>query len=331
VATRALPLPFTRTTFALASAPDGRLWVGTEGGLAALDGETWQSFYAPARAPEWWGSATVLWPRADGGVLLGTSGGGVGIYTGHDFEGVMRPSEGPAEWAGAFLPVTALLFRGEGELWATSAAGAARLTEAWEVFVPDATLAAETTGLAATAGRLWLGTAAGWIAVELTGDACRYAAVEPLAGVAALLTDQQDAVWLAAADGVLRAPAGGAPSPVLDSTMLVMTLSPNGEVWLGGQRQPWLMRYRPGDGEDSWSRLPLDMSLMPAQSLTALAVAPDLDLWLGGDGLVRFRGGVWSKLTTADGLADNRVDHVLVTPDGAVWAATAGGLSRYRP
>ncbi|HQF70063.1 MAG TPA: hypothetical protein PLH39_02155, partial [Promineifilum sp.] len=181
VATRALPLPFTRTTFALASAPNGRLWVGTEGGLAALDGETWQSFYAPARAPEWWGSATVLWPRADGGVLLGTSGGGVGIYTGHDFEGVMRPSEGPAEWAGAFLPVTALLFRGEGELWATSAAGAARLTEAWEVFVPDATLAAETTGLAATAGRLWLGTAAGWTAVELAGDACRYTAVEPLA------------------------------------------------------------------------------------------------------------------------------------------------------
>ena len=331
VETRALPLPFTRTTFALASAPDGRLWVGTEGGLAVLDGEAWQTFTAPARAPEWWGSATVLRPRADGGVLLGTSGGGVGVYTGNDFEGVMRPSEGPAEWAGAFPAVTALLFRGEGELWATSAAGAARLTEAWEVFLPDATLAAETIGLAATDDRLWLGTARGWAAVALAGDACRYAAVEPLAGVTALLVDRQGAVWLTAADSVLRAPAGGAPATALDSTMSVMALLPNGEVWLAGQRQPWLMRYRPGDGEGAWTRLPLDLNLVDGAALTALAVAPDLDLWLGGDGLARFRGGQWSKLTTADGLADNQVEHVLVTPDGAVWAATAGGLSRYRP
>ncbi len=331
IETRPVPLPFTRTTFALAQAPDGRLWVGTEGGLAALAGDVWQTFYAPARAPEWWGSATVLWPRPDGGVLLGTSGGGVGIYTGHDFEGVMRPAEGPAEWVGAFLPVTALLFREPGELWAGSAAGAARLTEAWQVFVPDDTLAATTTGLAATAGRLWLGTARGWTAVETGGDRCRYTTVTPLTGVSAVLADRQDAVWLAATDGVLRAPAGNAPSQVLGSTMSVLALSPNGEVWLAGQRQPWLMRYRPGNGEDSWTRLPLDLSLVEATALRALAVAPDLDLWLGGDGLARFRGGRWSKLTTSDGLADNQVEHVLVTPDGAVWAATAGGLSRYRP
>jgi ligand-binding sensor domain-containing protein len=115
-----------------------------------------------------------------------------------------------------------------------------------------------------------------------------------------------------------------------------MALSPNGEVWFADARQPWLLRYRPGGGEDAWSRLPFDLDVITPDSLTALAVGPNLDLWLGStalgqDGLVRFSSGQWSRLTTADGLADNWVLDVVVAPDGAVWAATYGGLSRFEP
>lgn len=331
-ATLELPLPFTRTTTGLAAAPDGRLWVGTEHGVASWDGAAWRTFYAPARAPEWWGSATALLPRADGGVLLGTSGGAIGLYTGRAFEGTQRPAEGPAEWAGAFPTIRALLFDAAGQLWAAANLGVARLGDAWQVYAPDATLAGPTTALAAAGERLWLGTATGWAAVAPVGDGCRYATVAPSSAVSDALADGQGAVWLATAgDGVWRASGADAPALQVEGKITTMALSPNGDVWLAGDRQPWLLRYRAAGGEEAWSRLPLDLDLITPPALTALAVAPDLDLWLGGEGLVRFHGGRWSKLTTAAGLADNGVNHLLVTPDGAVWAATPGGLSRYRP
>ena len=331
-ATLELPLPFTRTTTGIAIAPDGRLWVGTENGLAGWDGTAWQTFYAAARAPEWWGSATALLPRADGGILLGTSGGAIGLYTGRAFEGTRRPAEGPAEWAGAFPTVRALLFDDAGRLWAASERGVARLADAWEVVAPDATLAGATTALAAAGEQLWLGTTTGWAAVAPVGDSCRFATVAPTSAVSDALADRQGAVWLAtAAEGVWRIVGADAPLAEVESQATAMALAPNGDVWFAGDRQPWLLRHRAAGGDDAWSRLPLDLALIAPRSLAALAVAPDLDLWLGGDGLVRFHGGQWSKLTTADGLADNGVNKLLVTPDGAVWAATPGGLSRYRP
>lgn len=132
----------------------------------------------PRRAPPaWWGSVTALLPRADDGIVLGTSGGGLGLYTGRAFTGLTNQQEWPA-WDGRYLPITDLLYREAGELWAASAdGGVGRLTETeWQVFAPDVTLAQGVTTLAATNDRLWLGTAAGWAAVELVGDSCRYAA-----------------------------------------------------------------------------------------------------------------------------------------------------------
>jgi ligand-binding sensor domain-containing protein len=146
--------------------------------------------------------------------------------------------------------------------------------------------------------------------------------------------DAQGDVWLATAgDGVWRYGDDATPAHELSGDISAVALSPNGEMWFGSQKQPWLLRYQPNGGADAWSRLPIDLDVLAPEALTGLAVAPNLDLWLGstGGGLTRFSGGAWSKLTTADGLADNTVQHVLVAPDGAVWAATDGGLSRYAP
>ena len=77
-----LTLPFSRYTTSVAMAADGRLWLTTDTAAAVWDGRTWGSYYAPPRAPAWWGSVTTLLPRADDGIVLGTSGGGLGLYTG---------------------------------------------------------------------------------------------------------------------------------------------------------------------------------------------------------------------------------------------------------
>ncbi len=336
-----LPLPFARLTTDISLAPDGRLWVATNVGAAVWDGQAWRSYYAPPRAPEWWGSVNTLLPRADGGIVLGTDGGGLGLYTGRDFTGLTDERERPAEWAQIRPPITALLYRDTGELWAaTDGGGVSRLTATeWQVYMPNATLAAEVTALAATEGRLWLGIKTGRVAVEPVGDSCRFAAVEPSAWVNDALRDDQGDVWLAMdGEGVLRLGDGAEPTRELTGDIQRLALSPNGELWFADDRQPWLLRYRPSGGDDAWSRLPLDLSLSTPNidTTTVLAVGPDLDLWLGGStyehrGLVRFSGGQWSHLTIVDGLADNWVLDVVVAPDGAVWVATYGGLSRYEP
>lgn len=327
-----LPLPFSRHTFDLALSAGGDLWVGTERGVAVRRSDGWATYYAPPRAPAWWGSARTLLPRPDGGILLGTSGGGVGLFTGRAFDGVLRPSQGPREWAGAFYPVTSVLLDESGALWAGSEGGGAARFErgGWVTLAPDPVLAAPVGALALGEDTAWVGTAAGWATLgNLSAATCRFTGVQAGPGVGAALRDKTGAIWLATAENGMVRIVDGQAKRELESAVVAAALAPNGDLWFASNRQPWLTRYQSGG---DWTRLPLNLSLVAPDTLRALAVAPDLDLWLGGPaGLVRFRGGQWSRLTTSEGLADNDVGRVLVTPDGAVWAATAGGVSRFAP
>lgn len=331
-ATLELPLPFSRHTFDVALGTGGELWVGTERGAAVLSEDTWATYYAPARTPEWWGSARALLPRPDGGILLGTTGGGVGLYTGRAYDGVLRPSQGPREWVGAFHPVTSVVLDENGTLWAASDGGGVGRFDrgAWDVLTPNPVLSATTGALVVGDRTAWLGTDTGWTTVgNLSGGGCRFETVEAGAAVGAALSDGADQVWLATAtDGAIRIEDGRAARELEGAALAAAALGPNGDLWFANHRQPWLTRYRAGE----WTRLPLDLRVVAPDSVAALSVAPNLELWLGSrEGLVRFGGGQWSKLTTADGLADNNVSRVIIAPDGTVWAATAGGVSRFEP
>ena len=329
-----VPLPFSRHTFAVALGPEGELWVGTERGAAVWRGTEWQEYYATGRAPEWWGSARALFPRPDGGILLGTAGGGIGLYTGRAFDGVLRPSQGPREWVGAFHPVTSVLLADDGVLWAGSdGGGVARFTAgAWDVLAPDPVLIAPTRTLVVTEGTAWAGTEAGWTSIgSLTADACRFMRVEPGSAVGSAMRDGQ-AVWLATVDdGAIRIVEGSeATRELTGAAIAAVARAPNGDVWFANSRQPWLTRYR--SGGEGWTRLPLDLRVVEPAVVTSLAVSSNLDLWLGTrEGLVRFSSGQWSKLTTVDGLPDDDVRRVLVAPDGAIWAVTGSGVVRWQP
>ena len=57
-------------------------------------------------------------------------------------------------------------------------------------------------------------------------------------------------------------------------------------------------------------------------TILLLPSAPDGAIWVGTEnGASRFDGASWTNLTTADGLAADRVDAIAVAPDGAVWLA----------
>lgn len=281
--------------------------------------------------------------RPDGGILIGTAAGGIGIYTGRGFDGVLHPSQGPRPWARAFYPIDTVLTDEDGRLWVGSeGGGAARFSgSTWEVLAPDASLVASINGLAIADERAFIGTDQGLVAADgLFAADCRLETVAPDIKITAAMRDGAGELWAGTGgNGVLRfADRNSTPQRELGSAPVpALALAPNGEVWLANGHQPWLTRFRaaknlPEAEATAWGRLPLNLSVVVPGDITALAVAPNLDIWLGTtQGLVRFSGGNWTRLTTADGLADNHILRLVVTPDGAVWAATPGGLSRYAP
>ncbi|HQU90871.1 MAG TPA: two-component regulator propeller domain-containing protein [Pyrinomonadaceae bacterium] len=63
------------------------------------------------------------------------------------------------------------------------------------------------------------------------------------------------------------------------------------------------------------------------------AIQSDLEnaLWIGGEkGLRRFKDGVLTSFTTADGLAGNDVKVVINAREGGLWIGTYDGLTRYK-
>ena len=323
-------IPFVRQILALAVDGNGRLWAGTEQGLAVFDGQTWETAYAPPRSPAWWGAVQAMTVRPDGGIVFGTAGGGVGLFTGRGFTGDVNP-----DWGGEQFSLTAVLYDDEQGLWVgTQGAGVARLDErGWRTFVSDPALAAAVQSLAVAAdGTAWLGTAEGLVSLTgLAADGCRFDEIQPgISGVAAL-TDSEGTVWFGTlAHGALRQGVGAQPGDVRWDNVAVplLTLAPDGALWFASPQLEWLTRR----GSGGATRIPLRQDVVTAQAVTALAVAPDLTVWLGtARGVVSLVGGEWRRWETAVGLADNEITHLLVQPDGSVWLATRGGVSRYRP
>ena len=329
-ASQPVPIPFVRHIFALEFAPDGSLWVGAEQGAARGQDGSWETFYAPPQPPGWWGSVQRMQVRADGAIVLGTSVGGIGLFTGRGFAG-----DRPSQWQGQALPVTAVFNAPNNDLWVgTQGGGAARLDGVrWTLYAPSPALTAPLRGLGFSRdGAAWLGSAAGIVGVAgLNSAQCTFSELQEGITVLTARSDASGGVWFGSEDqgAIYRAGLGQAPQTRWEGAPVrVLTTAPGGEVWFVNARQDWLS-YTAGA---TIRRTPLKRDLVTADAITALALAPNLTVWIGAaNGAVAFNGRDWSTLTTRDGLADNAVMHVLVEPNGTVWFATPGGLSQYQP
>lgn len=325
-----VPIPFVRHIFALEMDKNGRLWVGTEQGVAIFDGSSWQSFYAPPRSPRSWGAVETMLVREDEGIAFGTTRGGVGLFTGRGFTGDRNPA-----WGQEDFTITSLLFDQNSQLWVgTDGEGLARLNErGWQTFASDPALSAAVQSLGVAAdGTAWIGTSAGLVpATNLTDESCTFGNIQAeVNGISALL-DTEGAVWFGtAAHGAIRQGLGGqAAEPRWeDSPVPHLALDPDGTLWFVPQRHNWLTRL--GNGRSA--RVPLDQEIATANEITAIQVASNLTVWLGTtNGLVRFDGQSWTKLETDVGLADNVITDLLIASDSTLWIATEGGISHYRP
>jgi ligand-binding sensor domain-containing protein len=105
-----------------------------------------------------------------------------------------------------------------------------------------------------------------------------------------------------------------------------------GALWMA-TLSDGIYRYADGDWQHI-SSAELGETL-PVNGVNTVAPAPDGSLWFGLEwgGAVQLHpdGLTWTHYGLQDGLVHLNVTDVTVTPEGVVWFATSGGISRYTP
>ncbi|MDI1478863.1 hybrid sensor histidine kinase/response regulator [Polyangium sp. y55x31] len=291
----------------------GRLWVGTQGGVASYDGRRFTPLALPPAQTSGW--VQSIGATRDGAVWFGMFTGHVLRYAEGTFtrfgadEGltsqrevvalVEAPSpsrDGLTLWAGTLDG----LYRFEGARFSRVDLGPALGRVDVRALSPGALPSGEPT--------LWVGTGRGLMHCEDV----RCAPVSPLAK-AEVPPDEVVTALLASVDEALR--------PVL---------------WVGTRKG--LVRY----AEGRWEFVAASGAALPGQVIRALAETVSgsgkRTLWVGtdGGGIARLADGVWTTLTKKTSTLPDDYLNTLVVGRGAggartLWIGTEmGGLGRLR-
>jgi streptogramin lyase len=285
----------------IAQAPDGKLWFGTENGIARFDGDTWitynridmpaSSIQSVALAPDgvlWFGSYYGI-SRFDGDTC-----------TTYNADATPRPIHGPGlepNW------VQVIAVAQDGAVWFDTpgledrgvcrfdpAADSGHGGETWTTYTSDDGLASNSVRAIAVApdGAVWFGTAGGGVS--------RF--------------DGQGWTTYTAGDGLAR------------NFVSSITVAPDGALWFGAGNG--ISHF---DGE-SWTT----HTTADGSEVESIAVGPDGVLWLyTGRGVSRFDGQTWVTYTPANsglaGVAWGSPRGLAVDSQGRVWVGTWNGLS----
>src|SRR5262250_2892863 len=186
-------------------------------------------------------------------------------------------------------------------------------------------------------GSVWLGTYGGlnrWnngkITIARTGSVKRDGKLNGLAPNS-LFQDDRGQIWISTNAGVgylendRFAPIIGIPG----GSVLGIAQDKAGNLWIANE-ESGLFRL---SARSEVQQIPRDR-LRHKDNASALAADPvQGGLWLGffNGGIEYFRDGeVRTSFGAADGLGEGRVSRFRFDPDGTVWAATEGGLSRLK-
>jgi ligand-binding sensor domain-containing protein/signal transduction histidine kinase len=330
------PWPAEDPVRVMVEAPDGRLWLGTEGSglFSLLDGHV-------TRGPDSLAHDTVeaLSPAADQSVWIGTLRG-VRRWNGREAttEGV------PASLRR--LRVLRMLRDRDANVWLGTPKGLARIAPDGNVVfdraaVPDP---GSVVGGAVTAlfedreGSLWIGGATG-IARLRQGGFTAYARAEglPADHVGPIHVDAAGRTWFAPVQGGLywlqherveRVTAAG-----LDRDVVYTIAGSGNDVWLG-RKDGGLTRLRVAGSTVDATTFTAQDGLAPGH-IVALHRSRDGTIWVGtlgaGTSVGRPKSAAFnfSTYTTTDGLASNIVSSIAETGDETMWFATPLGLSAF--
>jgi signal transduction histidine kinase/ligand-binding sensor domain-containing protein len=324
------PAEIFNGVLALASTPDGSLWVGLVhagkgGGLRQLVQGAWKPFVTP----EFDGSAlevTRLLVDRDGSLWVGTLNRGIYRIQGHKVEH-LRSSDGLSGDA-----VAGLFQDREGNIWIATARGIdnfhdLRVTS----FSTRQGLSTDQVNsvLASRDGTVWIG--------NYNLDALRsgkVTSIQPRNGLpgremTSLLEDRAGRLWVGV-DSELSVYEQGKFTKIhtRDGSPLgivrAMTEDVDGSIWVAThstENRNRLLRIQD-------LRIREDISPPQLPLANALAADPHGGVWLGlaSGGLARYRNGQMEFFSLNQSPHDGPVHGLLVNSDASVLAATASGL-----
>jgi signal transduction histidine kinase/ligand-binding sensor domain-containing protein len=328
---------------------DGSLLIAFGGAIQRfVDGKAEPAYPFPSSMQPLHG--TVLLRDRDGGLWFGMTGGGL-LHMHQGLVDVFAQSDGlSGDW------VTNLFEDREGNVWVATQDGLDRFHEA--TFVPFSARQGLSNGIVTAVlgsrdGSVWLATSAGvnrWQQGRLTSyrDAkaptalastrtprdVRVVSVDdfPRDVVYSMLEDRAGRVWLSTRQGVGYVDSGrfvpfrGLPAGVTRA----IVEDGQGSLWIA-KPDSGLFRVDPVTrtiDQTPWA------TFGDKGPVSALAAdSSQAGVWVGffrGD-VAFFRDGrLHASYTAADGLAEGRVSALRLDREGALWAATDGGVTRLK-
>ncbi len=347
----------------------GVLWVGTASGVSRYDGDpasgafgTWTSYTTADGLVD--DDVISIAVDADGGVWFGTLLGGASYFDGETWTSYTTEDDLVGDW------VQDIAVDAQGAVWfattdgvsrfrrpAPSASGDAGDGDTWTTYTSDDGLPANDIQALAIAPdeTIWFGAYAGGVA-SLEGDTWTlYSSDDGLGGddVSAIVVAGDDTVWFATASGV-SGYDGETWNPLRTDDCLSgnevtsIAVAADGTLWFG--TDSGVSRFDGG----AWT-IYTTADGLASNEVESLAAGPDGSIWAG-----TFAAGVshlprpvpsasgvagdgesWTSYSTADGLAGDWVQDIVVGPprpalrpggvagDGAIWFGTTDGVSRW--
>jgi signal transduction histidine kinase/ligand-binding sensor domain-containing protein len=308
---------------------NGTLLISTRGGIIQLvDGKA-EAYRLPGTGRPF--EANKLLRDRSGGLWIGTMDRGL-LHVHEGRTDVFARTDGLSG-----DHVEAIFEDREGNIWVATVDGLDRFRD---FAVPTISVKQGLSNnvvwsaLAAADGAVWLGTHDGlnrWKDGPITIYGKRSGGL-PDDSVESLYQDYRGRIWISASSGVAYfengrlVPVGG----MLGGPVYSITGDQAGNLWISNSDQGLLHSVEGNVVEQiPWGRL--------GQNGAALSLLTDPvqgGLWLGfgrGGGVAYFKDGqIRASYASADGLGEGRVEYLRLDQDGALWAATEGGLSRVK-
>ncbi|HTS31803.1 MAG TPA: two-component regulator propeller domain-containing protein [Bryobacteraceae bacterium] len=308
----------------IAESGDGALLFGSASGTRRVTQDQTEAYPLPGTRQQV--TALRLLRDGDGSLWIGTSDAGLA----HVHSGRTDVFAQAGGLSGDF--VTALFIDREGTLWVATDGGLDRFRE---FAVPTLSLgqglsnASILSVLAARDGSVWLSTRRGlnrWSSGQISVFGLLHGAY-----AGSMFQDSRGRIWASTLRefGYLENNRFVPVKDVPGGAVYSICEDRNGNLWIANRAAGLIQLSRNGQVQQTpWTAL--------GHKDPAMALAPDPTepgLWIGFNqgGIAKFRDGkVTASYSAADGLGEGRVNGLRFDPDGALWAATEGGLSRFK-
>ncbi len=315
---------------------EGSLLFGGRGGITRLSAGKIEPYPLPGPSQQF--TAIRMLRDPDRNLWIGTSDAGL-VYVHHGSADVFTQADG---LSGDFIE--AIFVDREGTVWVATDAGLDRFRE-----VAAATLslsqglsnASVLSVLADRDGSIWLSTRRGlnrWRNGQITifgkqdprGDKGQPAGLLNGNYAGSMFQDSRGRIWASTLRefGYLENDRFVALKSVPGGAVYSIAEDASGDLWIANKNLGLIQLSKDGKVEAAtpWTAM--------GHKDPAMAIAPDParhGLWIGFQlgGILLFADGqVRASYSAANGLGEGRVNGLKLDRDGALWAATEGGLSR---